>query len=442
MAAGAELLTRLIAPQRRGVRALDRTRGGCRRHERRAGRCAHGGGRCARSTNANAKSSIAASPTSPRISTSATAPRPRWRSDGLPVRGERRDSRQAGHGARQADGSEGRDAAPAHQRPRISVSTAASIRRSSTAWVSGRSRTHPRPDSFSGGGHRHGHRLHEPPRTANIQQTMKKEQHTTHRQGSTNSGRREAILNLFREFPNNKFSLKQLASVSGGASKEGRRETFEISDNSSTKGWSRSAPREIPPHAAAPAPLRGRGRHDHVGCNLRPRRGARRGYLRQPAQHGQRPSTATAWRWPSSTADGRPHGGRGYPHPLAQPQALCGHRRGRGPSDLRAGRFAPHADGHLPLSKRNYPRRPRRREGSSYASSTGSREQEPRGRAGRAAGTGRQQRHGDARHPGRIRTALPLRTRGRGRPPRRSMPGSRPGRSPRAATSATRRPSP
>ena len=45
---------------------------------------------------------------------------------------------------------------------------------------------------------------------------------------ASNKDRRSAILALFREFPNNKFSLKQLASVSGGASKEGRRETFEI----------------------------------------------------------------------------------------------------------------------------------------------------------------------------------------------------------------------
>ncbi len=36
------------------------------------------------------------------------------------------------------------------------------------------------------------------------------------------------ILNLFREFPNNVFSLKRLASASGGASKEGRRETRAI----------------------------------------------------------------------------------------------------------------------------------------------------------------------------------------------------------------------
>ncbi len=36
------------------------------------------------------------------------------------------------------------------------------------------------------------------------------------------------ILNLFREFPENKFSLKHLASASGGATKEGRARTGEI----------------------------------------------------------------------------------------------------------------------------------------------------------------------------------------------------------------------
>ena len=40
--------------------------------------------------------------------------------------------------------------------------------------------------------------------------------------------RRGIILSLFREMPNNKFSLKQLASASGGANKEGRRETLYI----------------------------------------------------------------------------------------------------------------------------------------------------------------------------------------------------------------------
>lgn len=47
------------------------------------------------------------------------------------------------------------------------------------------------------------------------------------RQGK-NRDRAAFILNLFREFPNNKFSLKHLASASGGATKEGRRETLDI----------------------------------------------------------------------------------------------------------------------------------------------------------------------------------------------------------------------
>ena len=46
--------------------------------------------------------------------------------------------------------------------------------------------------------------------------------------GAKRSDRAEIILHLFRDFPNTQFTLKYLASVSGGASKEGRRETFEI----------------------------------------------------------------------------------------------------------------------------------------------------------------------------------------------------------------------
>ena len=57
---------------------------------------------------------------------------------------------------------------------------------------------------------------------------MKKNNTRRTRQGATNKDRRGAILGLFREFPNNRFSLKQLASATGGASKEGRRETLEI----------------------------------------------------------------------------------------------------------------------------------------------------------------------------------------------------------------------
>ena len=46
--------------------------------------------------------------------------------------------------------------------------------------------------------------------------------------GANKTDRAGIILGMFREFPNNTFTLKYLASASGDASKEGRRETFEI----------------------------------------------------------------------------------------------------------------------------------------------------------------------------------------------------------------------
>ncbi len=51
---------------------------------------------------------------------------------------------------------------------------------------------------------------------------MAKKQHTTR------NDRQALILHLLREFPNNKFSIKHLASASGGNTREGRRETMEI----------------------------------------------------------------------------------------------------------------------------------------------------------------------------------------------------------------------
>ena len=57
---------------------------------------------------------------------------------------------------------------------------------------------------------------------------MKKQTRQRAPRSAKTTDRASIILNLFREYPNNKFSLKQLASVSGGASKEGRRETLEI----------------------------------------------------------------------------------------------------------------------------------------------------------------------------------------------------------------------
>lgn len=49
-------------------------------------------------------------------------------------------------------------------------------------------------------------------------------------EGGKKRDRAAIILALFREFPNNKFSLKHLASASGGATKEGARETHAILD--------------------------------------------------------------------------------------------------------------------------------------------------------------------------------------------------------------------
>ena len=55
---------------------------------------------------------------------------------------------------------------------------------------------------------------------------MKKIKTTQRAKKAKQRNRAEVILHLFREFPNNKFSLKYLASASGGATKEGRRETL------------------------------------------------------------------------------------------------------------------------------------------------------------------------------------------------------------------------
>ena len=57
---------------------------------------------------------------------------------------------------------------------------------------------------------------------------MKKQNTRRTQRSAAKTDRTSVILNLFREAPNNKFSLKHLASASGGASKEGRRETLEI----------------------------------------------------------------------------------------------------------------------------------------------------------------------------------------------------------------------
>lgn len=57
---------------------------------------------------------------------------------------------------------------------------------------------------------------------------MTRKTKTRSARGAGKRDREAVILGVFREFPNNKFTLKHLASVSGGASKEGCRETFDI----------------------------------------------------------------------------------------------------------------------------------------------------------------------------------------------------------------------
>ncbi len=70
----------------------------------------------------------------------------------------------------------------------------------------------------------------------------------TKKQRSTKSTKKHdraaMILSLLREFPNNKFSLKHLASASGGATKEGRRETLAILDRLYDEGIVEECARE------------------------------------------------------------------------------------------------------------------------------------------------------------------------------------------------------
>lgn len=73
---------------------------------------------------------------------------------------------------------------------------------------------------------------------------MKKQTKTRSGNGTKQSDRAGIILSLFREFPNNKFSLKHLASASGGATKEGRRETLAILDRLFEEGVVEECARE------------------------------------------------------------------------------------------------------------------------------------------------------------------------------------------------------
>ncbi|MEG2613204.1 MAG: ribonuclease R, partial [Alistipes sp.] len=83
----------------------------------------------------------------------------------------------------------------------------------------------------------------------------KNENRTTERQKPVKAfDRKTLITNIFREFPDKKFSLKHLASATGGATKEGRRETGTAVEELTAEGFIeecgfekfRLTPRNIP----------------------------------------------------------------------------------------------------------------------------------------------------------------------------------------------------
>ncbi|MDE5692266.1 MAG: ribonuclease R, partial [Alistipes sp.] len=77
-----------------------------------------------------------------------------------------------------------------------------------------------------------------------MKQTTKHSKKQRPAKRTKNSDRASMILSLLREFPNNKFSLKHLASASGGADKEGRRETLAILDRLYNEGIVEECARE------------------------------------------------------------------------------------------------------------------------------------------------------------------------------------------------------
>jgi len=72
----------------------------------------------------------------------------------------------------------------------------------------------------------------------------KQEKKSRSSRGAKPTDRAAMIAALLREFPNNKFSLKHLASASGGATKEGRRETLAILDRLFEEGVVEECARE------------------------------------------------------------------------------------------------------------------------------------------------------------------------------------------------------
>ena len=238
----------------------------------------------------------------------------------------------------------------------------------------------------------------------------------TKKQTHNGDERAALILELFRQLPDNKFSLRHLASASGGASKEGRRETMQIVEQLLATGVIESCPRDKYRLSPAQRPrLEGtvemltyrldvRACRRHGAAGLRP--------LAQLAERSRRRPRAT----------GAHAQGTGFQRPRrrdharssnaaanatsARPKSTntmssCVSTRARCPFDVY-------------LHKRDCPEREKRRQGRRTHRRMGARLEKPRGRTGRHSGQGGRERHRDARHSGRIRPPLPLRAGGRG----------------------------
>lgn len=162
--------------------------------------------------------------------------------------------------------------------------------------------------------------------------------------------RSSLIINLFREFPNNKFSLKHLASASGGATKEGRLRTREIITELLAQGTIEECGQEK-------YRLSGKERPRQEGIVQMISTGAM--YIRseefekrricQPAQFaecsGRRPRGVRH----HPPLPRRVPRRRDHPHRGAQPQAIRGHGRRERPRHLRQDGSPAHADGRLSL---------------------------------------------------------------------------------------------
>ena len=153
--------------------------------------------------------------------------------------------------------------------------------------------------------------------------------------------RSSLIINLFREFPNNKFSLKHLASASGGATKEGRLRTREIITELLAQGTIEECGQEK-------YRLSGKERPRQEGIVQMISTGAM--YIRSEEFEND---VYVSQRNSLNALDGdrvefvitR----RSHPHRGAQPQAIRGHGRRERPRHLRQDGSPAYADGRLSL---------------------------------------------------------------------------------------------